>query len=80
MSRDKSIAIVNMSYYSSPESDLAYCAPQGHFFMGAKLFLRNPSMRNKAVLNNNLFWLCVNACIYMANHSGFEVGLCLQNY
>ena len=46
---------------NSPEANLAYRA--GHFFMGAKMFIRSPKMRNKAVLKINLFWLCEKAWV-----------------
>ena len=41
----------------TPASNLGYLAPPpGQFFMGAKLFIGTPWMRNEGVLKKNLVW------------------------
>ena len=46
------------NYYGhTPASNLGYLAPPpGQFFMGAKLFIGTPWMRNEGVLKKKLVW------------------------
>ena len=55
---------------STPASNLGYLAPlPGQFFMGAKLFIGTPWMRNKGVLKKILVWAMCYCMVSMATHS-----------
>ena len=47
----------NFTFDNTPASNLGYLAPPpGQFFMGAKLFIGTPWMRNEGVLKKILVW------------------------
>ena len=54
--------------------------PQGQFFMGAKLFIGTPWMRNEGVLKKIWFGLCVIAWFLWQPIANLRKGVCLQNY
>ena len=58
----------------TPASNLGYLAPPGQFFMGGKLFIGTPWMRNEGVLKNFLVWAMCNCMVSMATHSESEKG------
>ena len=75
--------MLNSKYQNSspcgftPASNLGYLAPPhppGKFFMGAKLFIGTPWMRNKGVLKKILVWAMCYCMVSMATHSLFEKG------
>ena len=54
--------------------------PPGQFFMGAKLFIGTPGMRNKGVLKKFWYWLCENAWLPWQPIADLSMGICLQKY
>ena len=56
-----------------------YCAPQGEFFMGAKLFIMSPLVRNEVIIKK-LFRLCENTLFSWQSLADIRMGVeCLQN-
>ena len=58
----------------TPASNLGHLAPPGQFFMGAKLFIGTPLMRNEGILQKILVMAMLKCMVSMATHSGFESG------
>ena len=63
----------NFGYFTLA-SNLGYLAPQGQFFMVAKLFIGTAWMQNEVVLTKTFVWAMWKCMLSMATHSGFENG------